>query len=341
MYNSVGFRICTKLHSCPHSQLQNILIPSKSASIPISGPQSFPALGIHQCTFRLWIYLSGHFLSVESYTVAFCVWPLFTQCSFKVHSCCMYQCFISSSFSFKDLFIYLLFGFYLFFILCFIYLLLTVLGLRCCVWAFFTWGERDRSLVGVRSTGSRHAGVSSGGSQAPGHRLSSCVHGLRFPAACGTFPDQRRNPCPLHLQAHSLPLSHQGSPIADSVLHCVAAPHFSHLFTSSSLFGFFCFLAIANDATVNINVQVFVWTCDFTSLGYVYLRVKLLGHLVTLCVTLEAIPDCFPKWLHHFSFSPVIMHKDSSFATSSPTLDVSPIFFNSLPSGCGVVSHSP
>ena len=70
------------------------------------------------------------------------------------------------------------------------------------------------------------------------------------------------------------------------MLHCVAAPHFIHLFTSSSLFGFFCVLAIANDATMNINVQVFVWTCDFTSLRYVYLRVKLLGHLVTLCLTL-------------------------------------------------------
>ena len=30
--------------------------------------------------------------------------------------------------------------------------------------------------------------------------------------ACGIFPDQGSNPCPLHLQADSLPLSHQRSP---------------------------------------------------------------------------------------------------------------------------------
>ena len=31
--------------------------------------------------------------------------------------------------------------------------------------------------------------------------------------ACGIFPDQGPNPCLLHWQADSLPLSHQGSPI--------------------------------------------------------------------------------------------------------------------------------
>ena len=35
---------------------------------------------------------------------------------------------------------------------------------------------------------------------------SSCL------ASCGIFPDQRSNPCALHCQANSLPLSHQGSP---------------------------------------------------------------------------------------------------------------------------------
>ena len=37
------------------------------------------------------------------------------------------------------------------------------------------------------------------------HRLSSS-------AACGIFPDQGSNPCPLHWQADSQPLRHQGSP---------------------------------------------------------------------------------------------------------------------------------
>ena len=49
------------------------------------------------------------------------------------------------------------------------------------------------------STGSRRAG-----SVIVAHR-PSCS------AACGIFPDQGSNPCPLHWQADSQPLRHQGS----------------------------------------------------------------------------------------------------------------------------------
>ena len=52
----------------------------------------------------------------------------------------------------------------------------------------------------LRSTGSRRAG-----SVVVAHR-PSCS------AACGIFPDQGSNPCPLHWQADSQPLRHQGSP---------------------------------------------------------------------------------------------------------------------------------
>ena len=38
------------------------------------------------------------------------------------------------------------------------------------------------------------------------------AHGLSCPVACGIFPDRRLNPCLLHQQAGSLPLSHQRSP---------------------------------------------------------------------------------------------------------------------------------
>ena len=53
----------------------------------------------------------------------------------------------------------------------------------------------------LRSTGSR--------------RASSVVvaHGLSCSAVCGIFPDQGSNPCPLHWQAGSQPLCHQGSPL--------------------------------------------------------------------------------------------------------------------------------
>ena len=45
-------------------------------------------------------------------------------------------------------------------------------------------------------------------------RASSGVvaHGPSCSAACGIFPDQGSNPCPLHWQADSQPLRHQGSP---------------------------------------------------------------------------------------------------------------------------------
>ena len=46
------------------------------------------------------------------------------------------------------------------------------------------------------------------------------AHGPSCSAACGIFPDQGLNPCPLHWQADSQPLRHQGSPwfILDSHL---------------------------------------------------------------------------------------------------------------------------
>ena len=41
------------------------------------------------------------------------------------------------------------------------------------------------------------------------------AHGSSCSAACGIFPDQSSNPCPLHWQADSQPLRHQGSPISN------------------------------------------------------------------------------------------------------------------------------
>ena len=52
----------------------------------------------------------------------------------------------------------------------------------------------------LRSTGSRRAGS------------VAVAHGPSRSAACGILPDQGSNPCPLHWQADSQPLHHQGSP---------------------------------------------------------------------------------------------------------------------------------
>ena len=48
--------------------------------------------------------------------------------------------------------------------------------------------------------------------RAPEHRLGSWGARLRCSKACGIFPDQGSNPCLLHWQADSLPLSHLGRP---------------------------------------------------------------------------------------------------------------------------------
>ena len=53
----------------------------------------------------------------------------------------------------------------------------------------------------LRSTGSRRAGS------------VIVAHGPSCSAACGIFPDEGSNPCPLHWQADSQPPRHQGSPI--------------------------------------------------------------------------------------------------------------------------------
>ena len=45
---------------------------------------------------------------------------------------------------------------------------------------------------------------------------SVVAHRLSCPAAYGILPDQGLNPCPLHCQADSQPLEHQGSPFLNS-----------------------------------------------------------------------------------------------------------------------------
>ena len=89
---------------------------------------------------------------------------------------------------------------------------MAVLGLHFCVRAFYSCGNRGHSSsrctglsllrpLLLRSTGSRHTS------------LVIVAHGPSCPMACGIFPDQGSNLCPLHWQADSHPLCHQGSPV--------------------------------------------------------------------------------------------------------------------------------
>ena len=109
----------------------------------------------------------------------------------------------------KSFFFYMSFFFYFIYLFIFIYgcvgssflcegfSLVAAIGGHSssrCVGLSLSW------LVLLRSTGSRCAG-----SVIVAHR-ASCS------AACGIFPDQGSNPCPLHWEADSQPLRHQGSP---------------------------------------------------------------------------------------------------------------------------------
>ena len=100
---------------------------------------------------------------------------------------------------FKKLFIYL----FIYLWLCWVFVSVRGLSLVAA-----SGGHSSSRCVGLslsrplllQSTGSRRAG-----SVIVAHR-PSCS------AACGILPDQGSNPCPMHWQADSQPLCHQGSP---------------------------------------------------------------------------------------------------------------------------------
>ena len=105
----------------------------------------------------------------------------------------------------NPLFFFFFFKFYLFIYLWLCWVFVSVRGLSPVVASGGHSSSRcaglslSRSLL-LRSTGSRHAGS------------VIVAHGPSRSVACGIFPDQGSNPCPLHWQADSQPLRHQGSP---------------------------------------------------------------------------------------------------------------------------------
>ena len=111
------------------------------------------------------------------------------------HQCLMW----TAEFFFFNKFIYL----FIYFWLCWVFVSVRGLSLVEANGGHFSLRCAGLSLsrpLLLRGTGSR--------------RAASVVvaHGPSSSAACGIFPDQGSNPCPLHWQADSQPLRHQGSP---------------------------------------------------------------------------------------------------------------------------------
>ena len=116
----------------------------------------------------------------------------------------------------KLLFIY----YYYFFWLCWVFV--SVWGLPLVA---ASGGHSSSQCTGLslswpllsRSTGSRRAGS------------VVMAHGPSCSVACGIFPDQGSNPCPLHWQADSQPLRHQGSPNNLFFFYWFVVPNFSYV----------------------------------------------------------------------------------------------------------------
>ena len=121
----------------------------------------------------------------------------------KVHHCKIYQHCTQRDFFF-------LINLFFYFWLCWVFI--SVWGLSLVVASGGHSSSRRSGLslswpLSLWSTGSR--------------RTASAVvaHGPSCSTACGIFPDQGSNPCPLHWQADSQPLRHQGSPQRDFLLY--------------------------------------------------------------------------------------------------------------------------
>ena len=97
----------------------------------------------------------------------------------------------------------------------------------------------------LRSTGSRRTGS------------VIVAYGLSCSAVCGIFPDQGTNPCPLHWQADSQPLCHQGSPSAHFYILVFFFFFFFHLAIMST-FPCSCLSTILRKACVPLYVGIVI-----------------------------------------------------------------------------------
>ena len=137
-------------------------------------------------------------------------------------------------FFFKYLFIYLW--------LCWVFV--SVLGLSLVV---ASGGHSSSQCAGLsllwplllRSTGSRRAGS------------VIVAHWPSCSAARGIFPDQGSNPCPLHWQADSQPLRHQGSPGRWILNHCATR--------EAPVLSFYIFCQIPIASVYRQSILVFCW----------------------------------------------------------------------------------
>lgn len=129
-----------------------------------------------------------------------------------------------------------------------------------------------------------------------------------------------------------IPFYHQ------TIFHDVDIRQIIYLFISWWwTFGSLPLWGIANNIAVNIHVQILVWTYLFNYLEYVA-RSGIAGHIVTLCLTSEELPNFFLKNKQKNYFTVLLTEYGGSDSPSfSPTL--LSVFYFSLPNGNEMISH--
>ena len=160
----------------------------------------------HPLTFSLYVSLGLKWVSCRQHIYALCF------CIYSASLCLLVGAF--NPFTFKVIinmyvpitifFFFNLFIYFIYFWLCWVFVSVRGLSLLAA-----SGGHSSSQCAGLsllrplllRGTGSRRTGS------------VVVAHGPSCSAACGIFPDQVSNPCPLHWQADSQPLCHQGNPI--------------------------------------------------------------------------------------------------------------------------------
>ena len=132
--------------------------------------------------------------------ITFIVWCLLIH---RVDNPSLYEPRISEALDISIFKFYLFIYFFIYLWLCWVFVFVRGLSLVAASGGHSSSWCADLSLsrpLLLRSTGSRRAGS------------VIVAHGPSCSVACGIFPDQGSNPYPLHWQADSQPLRHQGSP---------------------------------------------------------------------------------------------------------------------------------
>lgn len=86
-------------------------------------------------------------------------------------------------------------------------------------------------------------------------------------------------------------------------------------------------LAIVNDATVNIEVQIPFWDSVFVFFEK-YPEMELMNDMAFLLLIFEELPYRFPRWLNQFAI-PLTMPKGPLFSKFLTTLVISHLFYAS------------